>query len=135
MSVIVWELIPNQYDFEVYLCLSDENATETYGVLNSKYELGFIPGEDFDNTLDHVDSSCIANFELRKAVILLNKFDNTVEDQSHLVHELFHLVTIIAHNIHTEINQTTTECWAYLIDFYYKLCMLSLTEHLKDKSK
>lgn len=133
MSITVWELIPNQYNYDIYLCLSNESSLDTYNLLNEKYCLEFEPGINFDDTLDIVNSTCAANQELRKCVIILNKFENTIEDQTHLIHELFHMITIIADNIHMEISQTTSEAWAYFIDFYYKICVLSLSEHLENK--
>lgn len=47
MSTTVWTLIPNQYERDIYLVLSDESFYDIVTLLNDKYEFGWQEGIDF----------------------------------------------------------------------------------------
>ena len=134
MSTTVWTLIPNQYERDIYLVLSDESFYDIVTLLNDKYEFGWQDGIDFKKD-DTLTAPCtIANDETFKIVIILNKFDGSVKSYSNLAHEIYHVMTHISNSVDAEMTDETTEHWAYFLSFYMDICGQVLNEHLKEKA-
>ena len=131
MSTTVWTLIPNQYERDIYLVLSDESFYDVVTLLNDNYGFGWKDGVDFTKD-DTLSAPCtIVNDETFKIVIILDKFDGSVKCYSNLAHELYHVMTHISSVTDAEMNDTTTEHWAYFLSFYMDICGQVLNEHLK----
>ena len=131
MSTTVWTLIPNQYERDIYLVLSDESFYDVVTLLNNNYGFGWKDGVDFTKD-DKLSAPCtIANDETFKIVIILDKFDGSVKCYSNIAHELYHVMTHISNSVNAEMNDLTTEHWAYFLSFYMDICGQVLNEHLK----
>lgn len=129
---VVWNLIPNQYEYQILLVLSTESFHNICKKLNKEYDFDYREGIDYNRNEEITIPCCIANDEKRICAIILNEYSNSVFDQTSLAHELFHISTIISDNIGLQINQETTEAWAYFMSFYLKICLECLNEHLEE---
>jgi hypothetical protein len=134
-QTIAWDLIPNQYEYKMILVLSTESFHTICTKLNKHYGFDYREGIDYNKNDEISLPCCICNDDKRICAILIDKFTNSVYDQTTLTHELFHAMTIISENVGLKINQETTEAWAYFLSFYLKVCLECLKEHLKQSKK
>jgi len=130
LKTIVWDLIPNQYEYKILLVLSQDSFHNICTKLNKQYDFGYREGVDYYKNDPISIPCCIANDENRICAIILNEYNNTIYDQTTIAHELFHVMTCISTNIGLNMNQETTEAWAYFISFYLKVCLECLNEYL-----
>lgn len=121
-SIKLFQLLPNQYEIDVFLCVSELPTPEIIPYLNETLDLGF----DYD-TLRNFDADCpmtIFSAKLPKAVVVLRSVDNVIDYSSILAHELMHVATFISAVVDININhEETSEVWAYFMSFYMTVCM------------
>ena len=131
MSTTVWTLIPNQYERNIYLVLSDDSFYNIVKLLNKKYEFDWEEDTDFSKN-DNITPPCtISNGNKFKIAIILDKFDGTSKCYSTLAHEIYHVMTLIAQETGAEMIDEASEHWAYFLSFYMDMCAKSLNEHIK----
>lgn len=131
MSTILWTLIPNQYERDIYLVLSDDSFYNIVKLLNKKYEFDWEEDTDFSKN-DNITPPCtISNGNKFKIAIILDKFDGTSKCYSTLAHEIYHVMTLIAQATGAEMIDEASEHWAYFLSFYMDMCAQSLNEHIK----
>ena len=71
MSTTVWTLIPNQYERDIYLVLSDDSFYNIVKLLNKKYEFDWEEDTDFSKN-DNITPPCtISNGNKFKIAIAL----------------------------------------------------------------
>lgn len=132
-ETVVWELIPNQYEWNILLCLSKESYLDLINMFNEKYDL------DFDQNLiafPDINPVTLFNFDKRKAIIVLREYNQQCSDYSTLAHEITHIITAIGQALNIPIDfDNTTEVWAYFMSFYMDICIQSLNEHINSKKK
>ena len=129
----VWTLIPNQYERQIYLVLSSESFYDVIKILNDKYGFDWIEGTDFNKNDDHKAPITVINGDGFKLAIILDKFTGDYKDYSVLAHEIYHVMTNIAKETGADMNDDTSEHWAYFLSFYMDCCSQCLLETQKKK--
>ncbi len=118
----VWELEPNQYEYQIFLILSDSSYEDIINILNEKHNFNIENKSSFSMPCTVIDENT------NKIAIILNDFNKSIYDYKVLSHEIFHIITYIADNRNININSHTSECWAYFMSFYIELCLQCLNE-------
>lgn len=128
----VWRLIPNQFEFDMYLCLSNNRPIkELIPIFNQKY------GLDFDmkliDTCKDQNSDCtLFNYQKKLIIIVLNEYTQSAMNYATISHQIFHIITFISDSLNIPIDhEHTTEVWAYFMSFYVNVCIEILNDYLK----
>lgn len=136
-NVMMFQLLPNQYEIDLYLCLTKVPVPSIIPYLNETLDLGFDENTDID-----MESDCPSTFfglKTPKAVIVLKDWEDPVYTAPILAHELMHVVTYISSIVSVDIDHlNTSEVWAYFMSFYMavgmELIRLKMNDD-KDKAK
>lgn len=132
-AIKLFQLLPNQYEIDLFLCISELPTPEIIPYLNETLDLGF----DYD-TIKSFDADCpmtIFSSKLPKAAIVLRSVDNVIDYSSILAHELVHVATFISSIVDVDIDHLhTSEVWAYFMSFYMTVCM-EIVSRYKDWKK
>lgn len=129
----MWTLIPNQYEWDIHLCLAN-NATneQLLQVFNQNYNLQF----EQEDWCSQINPCTLFNVNNRTAIIVLRSYNKRYTDYSILSHQILHIITMIAQQYNIPIDfDNTTEVWAYFMSFYMDICIQTLDQHLMQQKR
>ena len=133
-NVVMFQLLPNQYEIDLYLCLTKVPVPTIIPYLNETLELGFDETTDID-----MESDCPSTFfglKTPRAVIVLKDWDDPVMYAPILAHELMHVVTYISSIVSIDVDHlNTSEVWAYFMSFYMAVGMELIRLHKEKEAK
>lgn len=129
-NVVLFQLLPNQYEIDLYLCLTKVPVPQIIGYLNETLDLGFDENTDIDT-----ESDCPSTFfglKTPKAVIVLKEWEDPVFTAPILAHEIMHVITYVSSIVSVDIDHlNTSEVWAYFMSFYMAVGMELIKQHIK----
>lgn len=132
-SLTLFRLIPNQFEIDLYLCLSELPVPEIIDFLDEELELHFERGY-IERELDC--PSTFFGLGDARAVIVLRSWDDLLNVAPILAHEMMHVVTYVSSIVATNINhEETSEVWAYFMSFYMTICLALIKEHNEQSKK
>ena len=132
-SLTLFRLIPNQFEIDLYLCLSELPVPEIIDFLDEELELHFERGY-IERELDC--PSTFFGLGDARAVIVLRNWDDILNVAPILAHEMMHVITYVSSIVATNINhEETSEVWAYFMSFYMTICLALIKEHNEQTNK
>ena len=133
-NLVLFQLLPNQYEIDLYLCLTRVPVPEIIGYLNDTLDLGFDENTDID-----MESDCPSTFfglKTPKAVIVLKEWEDPVFTAPILAHEIMHVITYVSSIVSVDIDHlNTSEVWAYFMSFYMTVGMELIKQHIKSEKE
>lgn len=131
-NAILFQLLPNQYEIDLYLCLTKAPVPSIIDYLNETLDLGFDENTDID-----MESDCPSTFfglKTPKAVIVLKEWEDPVFTAPILAHEIMHVITYVSSIVSVDIDHlNTSEVWAYFMSFYMAVGMELIKQHIKNE--
>lgn len=135
-KITVWTLIPNQYEWNIHLCLSKKTFKELIPIFNKNYNLDFNNEQMHELINDNKNDCTLFNIKNKTAIIVLRNYTKKSHDYSTIAHEIFHVASMIAQQLQIPMDyDSTTEVWAYFISFYMDVIIQTLNEYLKEQKK
>lgn len=121
--------MPNYWSWKIYLCVAPSaTLQDIVKHFNRKEGTHLI--------LDGANGQppCFISDENEQiGIICIDEWTFDAHHISVLTHELMHLIITISEACHCEINEHTTECWAYTMDSFIEMFINILNEkHLKE---
>lgn len=133
-NAILFQLLPNQYEIDLYLCLTKVPVPSIIDYLNETLDLGFDENTDID-----MESDCPSTFfglKTPKAVIVLKEWEDPVFTAPILAHEIMHVITYVSSIVSVDIDHlNTSEVWAYFMSFYMAVGMELIKQHIKSEKE
>ena len=133
-NVVIFQLLPNQYEIDLYLCLTKVPVPQIINYLNETLDLGFDENTDID-----MESDCPSTFfglKTPKAVIVLKEWEDPIFTAPILAHEIMHVITYISSIVSVDIDHlNTSEVWAYFMSFYMAVGMELIRQHIKSEKE
>lgn len=120
---------PNQWNWRLFLAIvDDEELNDILIHLNEKEGCDFSLNED-----EKICPPCFASeSDSLIGVICINKFTFTPKDIMLVIHELTHMMIMISEVNGCQINDSTTECWAYFMGNMTQMILEILNSHNLD---
>ena len=133
-KVVLFQLLPNQYEIDLYLCLTKVPVPSIIDYLNETLDLGFDETTDIDTTSDC--PSTFFGLKTPKAVIVLKEWEDPVFTAPILAHEIMHVITYVSEIVSVDIDHlNTSEVWAYFMSFYMAVGMELIKQHMKTEKE
>ena len=133
-KVVLFQLLPNQYEIDLYLCLTRVPVPSIIEYLNETLDLGFDENTDID-----MESDCPSTFfglKTPKAVIVLKEWEDPTFIAPILAHEIMHVITYVSSIVSVDIDHlNTSEVWAYFMSFYMAVGMELIKQHIKSEKE
>ena len=120
--------LPNYWTWKVFLCVIEDDCTiqDVYDFYKLKHSLDF-------SGIETAVPCCLIDEHSMSAVICLKNWKKSNFNISLLVHEVMHLLIAISDVSGCEMNNHTTECWAYSMQSFIETILDVLDE--KEKAR
>jgi hypothetical protein len=122
---------PNQWNWRLFLAINDdgESLNDILNHLNEKEGCEFLLNDD-----DEISPPCFAaEKDSLIGVICIDKFTFTPKGVMLVIHELTHMMIVISEVNGCQINDATTECWAYFMGNMTQMILEILNSDLDDR--
>lgn len=121
----------NYWSWKIYLCFApDATLQDILKHFNKKEKMHLI-----SENLDGRPPCFISDENEQIGIICLDEWKFDAYHVSVLSHELMHLIITISEVCHCEINEYTTECWAYTMDSFIESFISILNEKYLKETK